>query len=79
MNKTVFNVQKVKDLIHESGMRKAFIAKSLGITTETLRQRVGGKSDFSMSEMSALANLLQVQPAVFFTEAFDKSANVVIK
>lgn len=46
--------------IARSGMRKAEIAKEIGITPSTLSLKISGKSDLSLTEASKIKKILNV-------------------
>lgn len=57
--------------IQESGLKKSYIAKVLGITTKTLANKIGNRCEFKASEIDALCRLLHItdpaeKEAIFF-------------
>jgi ribosome-binding protein aMBF1 (putative translation factor) len=50
----------INNAINESGLKKQFIAKSLNIKYDTLRRKLNGESDFTISEVLALTKLLNI-------------------
>lgn len=59
--------------IAESGYKKSYIAKVLGITPETFSRKVGNISCFNISETRILCELLGIntpdeKDAIFFAE-----------
>ena len=58
--------------IAESGYKKSYIAKVLGITPETFSRKMGNISYFNINEMRILCELLGIntpdeREAIFFT------------
>lgn len=47
-------------LIKESGLKNYLIAKTLGISTTSLKSKVEGRTDFKSEEISALKGLLNL-------------------
>ena len=46
--------------IEESGLKKGFIAKHLGITTYSLSKKINNKTEFKGSEMEKMGKLLNL-------------------
>ena len=59
--------RKIKD----SGVTITAVADRIGVTRETLYNRLDGKSEFKASEISCLTNMLRLkkaeQDAIFFS------------
>lgn len=59
--------KKIKD----SGVTFTAVADKIGVTRETLYNRLDGKSEFKASEISCLTNMLRLkkaeQDAIFFS------------
>lgn len=54
------NVEKLKEVIEESGLRKSFIAKRLNITPQGYWKKENGQSDFTASEVAIMKDLLNL-------------------
>lgn len=52
----------LRQRIEESGISISFIADKMKISRETLYNKLCGKSEFKVSEVSALAKLLHLTP-----------------
>lgn len=52
----------LKQRIDESGISISFIADKIGISRETLYNKLCGKTEFKVSEVSTLARLLRLTP-----------------
>lgn len=53
----------LRQRIDDSGISLSFIAEKMQISRETLYNKLCGKSEFKVSEVSALAKLLHLTPA----------------
>ena len=51
---------RLNELIKKSGLKIKFIAEKLGITAQGLSSKRSGKSEFTASEISTLAGLLNL-------------------
>jgi len=54
------NTQGLVERIESSGLKKTFIAESLGITVQNLGLKVNNKSDFRLEEVKILCRLLDI-------------------
>ena len=54
------NTILLEQYIGESGYKKSFIAKELGITAYVLSMKINGKSEFKASEIDTLSTLLNI-------------------
>lgn len=65
------DTKALRTAISESGLQKKAICRSLGMSYATLRNKVDGHSDFTVSEMTKLCALLnlsvQQREEIFFT------------
>lgn len=59
----MLNAELLQKKIANSGMSITFISKKVGITRETLYNKINGKSDFSATEIVALTELLRLTRA----------------
>ena len=67
------NTEKLRGRIELSGFKRSYIAKTLGITTAALAQKVANKREFKASEIDALCKLLGItdlkeKEDIFFAE-----------
>lgn len=65
------NTAKLNDRIQQSGLKKSYIAKMLGIADATLARKINNAQDFKASEINALCELLGInsleeKEAIFF-------------
>lgn len=64
------NIQKLQETIERSGLKKCFIADSLGLSRQGLQDKLNGKSEFKASEIDAFSVLLRLdsaqRDAIFF-------------
>lgn len=54
------DTQYLENLINESGIKKTFLAERLGISIQTLRMKIIGKSDFTIREVNILCKELGI-------------------
>ena len=54
------DIQRIKDLIAESGMTVKAVAEKSGIRRETLYNRFAGKVEFTASEIGGLTKTLRL-------------------
>lgn len=54
------NLEDLREAIDNSGLRQQFIADRLGITRQTLINKLNGKSEFKASEMHEMRMLLRM-------------------
>jgi transcriptional regulator with XRE-family HTH domain len=54
----------------EHGFNQSDVAKVIEKTEMTLRNKLQGKTEFTANELSTLAELFGVSPAIFFTTSF---------
>ena len=65
------NTEKLEIRIQQSGLKKSYIAKVLGIDQKTLKNKITGRTEFKESEMDAMWKLLGITDpaekiAIFF-------------
>lgn len=53
----------LRQLIDESGLKKAYVAKKIGLTYQGLKNKLDGISDFTVTEMNALCGVLNISTA----------------
>lgn len=54
----------INKAIIESGLKKNFIAKQLGIKYDTLRKKLNGQTEFKVSEIIQLSKILNISMEV---------------
>ena len=59
--------EKVESLLYDRKILKKDASKALNIDPKSLRRKMDGKHDFTVTEIALLANLLKVDPGLFFT------------
>lgn len=57
------DINLLKSTIEESGLRNRFIADKLGLSPEGFYKKLRGKSEFKVSEVGIIAELLRLSPA----------------
>jgi len=66
------DLDKLNEVIKDSGMTMVAIASKTGINRMTLYNRINGKGDFTISEMVALSKVLHMDTdtrnAIFFAD-----------
>ena len=66
------NTSLLEQYIKESGYKKSYLAKQLGITAYGFALKINNKSEFKGSEMSILCKLLKIsakdKEAIFFAK-----------
>ena len=55
------NKAKLEDLITKSGLKKTFIAESLGISRQAFLNKINNKSLFTSEEIDTLCKMLNVK------------------
>lgn len=64
------NTSLLERYIEESGYKKSFIAKQIGISAYTLAMKINNESEFKANEISILCDLLKIstgdKEAIFF-------------
>lgn len=64
------NMQLLRSKIDSTGISVTFLAAAMGITRETLHNKLAGKSEFKASEITSLGALLHMdraeRDAIFF-------------
>ena len=70
------NTELLEAKIRESGLKKAAIAKALGLSYFALSQKVTGKSDFKSEEILTMCELLNItalteRERIFFAKRVD--------
>lgn len=62
----------LRETIEKSGISVTFIAKSLGISRTGLYKKLNGKTEFKVSEISKMKDILNITPkerdAIFFSK-----------
>ena len=54
------NSEDLNRIIKESGLKRGFIAETLGITRYSLNQKINNKFQFKAHEIQALCELLEI-------------------
>ena len=55
------NTELLNQRIDESGLKKSYIAKALGIRTDTLSRKINNEREFKASEINALCDVLGIE------------------
>lgn len=66
------NTSMLEQYIEDSGYKRSFLAKQLGITSYTLSMKIQNESEFKASEIDILCSLLDIgteeRMAIFFAK-----------
>lgn len=66
------NLKKLNQSIIQSGVKKEYIAKELGITSQALYNKLKGKVEFKVSEVYNISKILRLTQeditSIFFTQ-----------
>lgn len=57
----MIDTQYLEKIILESGIKKTYLAEKLGISIQTLRLKIIGKSEFTMREVNILCQELGIK------------------
>lgn len=57
----MINLLKLTNTIDKKGMKRTFIAKEVGMSIQTLSLKLQGQSEFKISELQKLCNLLGIK------------------
>ena len=65
------NTELLEQKIKQSGLKKSFIAKKIGVSPGTMTKLLKNKTDFKASQICALCNVLEISDdaeikAIFF-------------
>lgn len=64
------NTSLLEKYIEDSGYKKSFLAKQIGISAYTLSMKINNESEFKANEICVLCNLLKIsakdKEAIFF-------------
>ena len=64
------DTEKLKKAIADSGLKKGYIAKQMGISRVSLDNYINNRAEFRASHIEALSTILQLDPeqrmAIFF-------------
>lgn len=67
------NTRMLNDKIHQSGLKKQYIAEKIGVSRSTFYSQLKGEAEFKGSQIIALANLIGLtsaeRNAIFFAES----------
>ena len=69
-----FNKNKVRGLMSEYGYTQKEFAKELNITDNSVRNKLQGKTEFTVSELATMIMLFKVSADVFFKEKVELEA-----
>lgn len=72
------NTALLREKMDESGYKLRFIAKQIGITYQGFLKKINNESEFRVSEVQGLCQLLNLTPEdkenIFFAQNVDKTA-----
>ena len=65
------NTELLEEKIKQSGLKKGFIAKKIGVAPNTLTALINNKSEFKVKQMRTICEILQISDeeeihAIFF-------------
>lgn len=55
------NANKLRAKIKENGFNQNFVARKIGISSNSLSRKLLGKREFTLSEVMALCQVLQIE------------------
>lgn len=66
------DTEKLNKYIEDSGLKKTYIAKTLGIRVDTLSNKIANRAEFKATEINKLCSLLGIEnleekEAIFFS------------
>lgn len=64
------DTKKLENLISESGLKKLYIANVLGVTRQTLTNKINNESLFTSEEITTLCDLLHIKTLAKKEEIF---------
>lgn len=64
-------LNNLNQLINNSGMKRTYIAKTLNIKYDTFRRKLNGESDFKVSELITLCEILNINILEVFENGKD--------
>ena len=70
----MIDLEKLNKIIEQSGYKKSFLAERLGITLNTLSNKLDGKSSFKGEEFIKLTNVLNCSNQTKFNIFFGKQS-----
>jgi len=74
----MIKLQELNELITRSGMKKTVLAASMGITDNSLRNKLSGKTNFKWGEIQILVRKLRLSASqcsdIFFSEQVAETA-----
>lgn len=62
------NVSKIRGLMAEHNVTQEQVAKMLGISSVSFRQRMSGRASFKAEEIHMLSEYFKVSVSIFFTK-----------
>lgn len=70
------NANLLKAAMAEKGMNQAQLAKAIGISANSMSRKLNGKRDFSLSEVAAITEVLElVDPQRIFLPMVSQTRN----
>ena len=70
------NYNKINGSLVEHSIPKRDLAKHLGLSETQTYKKLNGKVDLKVTELLAIADLLQKDPSIFFTQQVDKISTI---
>lgn len=75
------NLKELNFLIEDSGMTYTSIAGKMGITRYTLSKKLNGETEFKLSEMNRLSDILNMSPGekidIFFPKECELNSHKI--
>jgi len=68
----MLDTQYLEKVIADSGIKKSFLAKKLGMSVQTLRLKIIGRSDFTIVEVNRLCEALGIRDLAEKEKIFNK-------
>lgn len=60
------NTNRLKDIINDRGIKCTYIASRLGISRQSLSQKINGRTRFNNDEIKAMCDILKIKKADCF-------------
>jgi len=79
MGKWELDRNKIKGIMKENKLTQAEVATSLGITQASVWNKLNGITGTDDKELCKLAELLNTNPSIFFTQKLSNNANEVMR
>ena len=69
-NPKPFKATRLREILEEKGMMEIVLANQLGLTKSAISRKINGSRSWKLSEMTAIAVLLEMPAEEIFVEMF---------